>query len=85
VLEIVDAPAPAVEVRDDGPGPGRGPGGSEGCGLEIVRSLAAECGAGLTLAPRPGGGTTARVEFGTGALAAHGPETTVPRQVEVRR
>lgn len=64
-LELAASPDPEdasrvrVEVLDRGPGVPRGLNG--GLGLEIATGLARACGGAVTLAPRPGGGTIARL------------------------
>jgi two-component system, OmpR family, sensor histidine kinase KdpD len=73
-----------LEVADRGPGvapealPGTegelADGGRRGLGLEIARGLAAANGGHLSLHPRPGGGTVARVDL-PAAEAAEGVET----------
>src|SRR3954452_25201653 len=70
-----------IEVLDRGPGVPPGvadPSGKlaenpdvaqRGLGLEIARSLAAANGGSIGLAPRPGGGTVARIDFPAALLA----------------
>jgi len=54
-LEIEDAPALRLEVRDDGRGIGASRG--TGVGLSSMRERADELGGSLVMEPQPGGGT----------------------------
>ncbi|MDD7941990.1 sensor histidine kinase [Actinomycetospora lutea] len=77
-LTVADDPVPRVEVHDDGPGPTLGPPGRHGIGLAVARSLAACCGADLTLAPDPAGGTVATLRFGSRPTSPSPASALVP-------
>jgi signal transduction histidine kinase len=68
-LLVRPGPPPTIEIHDDGPGFGAGPSGHRGLGLQTSRTLAARCDASVTFGPADGGGTVARISFGTSTLA----------------
>jgi len=69
----VDAGKLRIEVLDRGPGAPAGVADGDvaqrGLGLEIARSFAAANGGTIALAPRPGGGTVARIDLPAAVLA----------------
>ena len=65
----LDAAQVRIEVLDRGPGlPATSDVAQRGLGLEIARSLATANGGSIELAPRPGGGTVARLDVPSAPL-----------------